>query len=52
MDNKEDIDRLRKTVMRCCSTECERELNLAVPLKLKCSVGPDWGQLQELVNME
>lgn len=46
--NQADVDKLKETVTRCCTEECVDELQLKVPLKLKCSVGTSWGSMQEI----
>jgi DNA polymerase I len=49
--NQADVDKLKETVTRCCTEECVDELQLKVPLKLKCSVGTSWGSMQEILDM-
>lgn len=46
--NQADVDKLKETVTRCCTEECVDELQLKVPLKLKCSIGTSWGSMQEI----
>ena len=35
---------LKDIVERCCAEECERDLKLKVPLRLKFHVGISWGE--------
>ena len=39
---------LHASIMRCCGEECVEELELNVPLKLQCSVGNNWGEMQDI----
>lgn len=46
--NQSDVDKLKSVVTRACTEECQEELRLSVPLKLKCSVGLTWGNMDEI----
>jgi len=41
--NEADISKLRDSVTRCCTQECQRDLKIKVPLKMDFKVGRSWG---------
>jgi hypothetical protein len=40
---EDEITLLKDIVMRCCTVECQNELQLKVPLKMDFKIGKSWG---------
>lgn len=51
-DHPDEINRLKETINRCCTTECRKDLSLNVPLTLTCKIGSDWGNMKDMDKQE